>query len=162
MNGINETVCGCDAITIFELDGKEYGIKIKNLHAVIRLGTFELVYDNIQGGFPVMQIEDLVIPIIDIHKILGLKKKPGTSKSRIILVDPNDLVFGFEVDNVVEMLTFNPGQGTSGIFTPENCGFTFLAGRLSVGVREISLPDLEKIAANIRSVCGNCYVVNEK
>lgn len=161
MERSNDTVYGWDGITIFELEAKEYGIRIKDLHAVIRPGTFELNYENDMGGLPVMKIEDLYIPVFDIHSILGLKKKLSTSKSRIIIVDPDDLVFGFEADSVVEMMTFNPGQEMPEFRKNDSNSLPFTAGSLLIGKREIILPDLEKIAANISAICGSCHAENE-
>jgi chemotaxis signal transduction protein len=157
MNSSNEPVCRWDGITIFELDQKEYGIEIKNLHAVIRPEILELKYGDNPGVFQSVKFENAEIPIIDIYKIMGLKNKPKTSKARIIIVDPNDLIFGFEVDNVVEMLTFNPGKGLTGITLFTNCGPPFLAGKLALGSREILLPDIEKMALNILTISGKSF-----
>ncbi|MDR3666839.1 MAG: chemotaxis protein CheW [Ignavibacteriaceae bacterium] len=138
---ISESLTG---LVVFEISEMEFCTDIKNVSAIINPNEL-----NQPGLFansePKIQINDLIIPIIDIHHFFGVKHKERSKDNRIILVEIQDKVFGFFVERVKEIFSMSKGFKNKMKFSTgyEN---DYLLGKLIYESRQFLIPDFSKIA----------------
>jgi purine-binding chemotaxis protein CheW len=88
----------------FRLEGEEYCLKILDVQEIIRMQSLTRVPnapDFIEG---VINLRGKVIPVIGLRMRFGLQPHHQTKDSRIVVVELNSEVVGFEVDSVSEVL----------------------------------------------------------
>jgi len=141
---ISESLTG---LVIFEISRREFCADIKDVSAIInprdlpKKGQSE--HDELS-----LQINDLNILMIDLHKIFDVKRIPGTKDERIILVEVEDKIFGFYVEKVKEIFAMSKGFKSKIIFSPGNDN-QYLLGKLNYGTRQLYIPDFTKIAMEV-------------
>ena len=85
--------------------GKElFGIEILHVQEIIRLLSITKVPNSPQFIEGVINLRGRVIPIIDLRVRLDLEKTDHSQSTRIIVVELNENVVGFIVDEVNEVL----------------------------------------------------------
>lgn len=137
---ISESLTG---LVVFEISDKEFCTDIRNVSAIINPN--ELNQLSLSSKDPKIQINDLIIPIIDIHKLFGADHKSKSKDNRIILVEIQDKVFGFFVERVKEIFSMSKGFKSKLKFSTghEN---DYLLGKLDYESRQLFIPDFSKIA----------------
>lgn len=141
---ISESLTG---LVVFEISETEFCTDIKNVSAIINPNEINQpgLFDSKE---PKIQINDLTIPIINIHKLFGVEQKSKSKDNRIILVEYQDKVFGFFVERVKEIFSMSKGFKNKLKFSTgyEN---DFLLGKLSYENRQLLIPDFNKISSDI-------------
>ena len=85
--------------------GKEiFGIEILHVQEIIRLVSITKVPDAPQFVEGVINLRGRVIPIVDLRVRLGIETSNHNNSTRIIVVELNEMVVGFIVDEVNEVL----------------------------------------------------------
>ena len=138
---ISESLAG---LVVFEISEIEFCTDIKNISAIINPN--ELNQPSLFAAKePKIQINDLIIPIIDIHKYFGVEHKSKSMDNRIVLVEIQDKVFGFFVERVKEIFSMSKGFKSKLKFSTgyEN---DYLLGKLNYESRQLLIPDFGKIA----------------
>jgi purine-binding chemotaxis protein CheW len=131
-------------LVVFEISDMEFCTDIKNVSAIIN--PDELNQPSLFAATdPKIQINDLIIPIIDIHKFFGVEHKSKSKDNRIVLVEINDKVFGFLVESVKEIFSMSKGFKSKLKYSNgyEN---DYLLGKLDYESRRLLIPDFSKIA----------------
>ena len=137
---ISESLAG---LVVFEISEIEFCTDIKNVSAIVNPN--ELNQPSLYTSKnPKIQINDLIIPIIDIHKYFGVEHKSKTRDNRIVLVEIQDKVFGFFVERVKEIFSMSKGFKSKLKFSSgyEN---DYLLGKLNYENRQLLIPDFSKI-----------------
>jgi chemotaxis signal transduction protein len=137
---ISESLTG---LVVFEISEMEFCTDIKNVSAIINPN--ELNQPSLfNSKDPQIQINDLIIPIIDIHKFFGVEHKSKSKDNRIVLVEIQDKVFGFFVECVKEIFSMSRGFKSKLKFST---GFDndYLLGKLNYESRQLLIPDFDKI-----------------
>ena len=138
---ISESLTG---LVVFEISEMEFCTDIKYISAIINPN--ELNQPNILNTKdPKIQINDLIIPIIDIHKFFDVAHKSKSSDNRVILVEIQDKVFGFFVERVKEIFSMSKGFKSKLKFSAGNES-DYLLGKLNYESRQLLIPDFSKIA----------------
>ena len=91
-------------LVTFSIGGEEFGVDILKVQEIIRMLDITRVPkapDFVEG---VINLRGKVIPIIDLRKRFGLASKGHDKNTRIIVIDINDMIVGFIVDSVSEVL----------------------------------------------------------
>ncbi|MBT8763122.1 chemotaxis protein CheW [Desulfohalobiaceae bacterium Ax17] len=91
-------------LVTFRIGEEEFGVDILRVQEIIRMLEITRVPnapDFVEG---VINLRGKVIPIIDLRKRFGLTVKDHDKHTRIIVVEINDMVVGFVVDAVSEVL----------------------------------------------------------
>jgi len=91
-------------LVTFRIGEEEFGVDILRVQEIIRMLEITRVPkapDFVEG---VINLRGKVIPIIDLRKRFGLTIKDHDKHTRIIVVEINDMVVGFVVDAVSEVL----------------------------------------------------------
>ena len=138
---ISESLSG---LVVFEISEMEFCTDIKNVSAIINPNEINQP-SLFASKNPKIQINDLVIPIIDIHNYFGFEHKSQSKDTRIVLVEIQDKVFGFLVERVKEIFSMSKGFKSKLKFSAgyEN---DYLLGKLIYESRQFLIPDFGKIA----------------
>jgi chemotaxis signal transduction protein len=150
MNTMVENTTTIDTLTglvVFALDGKEYCADIKDISAIINPNELKESV-NLRVNKPVIRINDLQIPIVNLHKYFGLKESGIESDKRILTVEPENNIFGFMVDKVKEIFTMNKEFKNKIEFIPFDKE-SYLIGVLNYEGRSLYLPDFNTVYKSI-------------
>ena len=91
-------------LVTFSIGEEEFGVEILKVHEIIR--TMEITkvpkaQDFVEG---VINLRGKVIPIIDLRRRFGLDSKERDKHTRFIVIDISNMIVGFVVDSVSEVL----------------------------------------------------------
>ena len=91
-------------LVTFSIGEEEFGVDILKVQEIIR--TMEITKvpkapDFVEG---VINLRGKVIPIIDLRRRFGLSSKEHDKHTRIIVIEINNMIVGFVVDSVSEVL----------------------------------------------------------
>lgn len=91
-------------LVTFSIGEEEFGVDILKVHEIIR--TMEITkvpraQDFVEG---VINLRGKVIPIIDLRRRFGFVSKKHDKHTRIIVIEINNMIVGFVVDSVSEVL----------------------------------------------------------
>lgn len=91
-------------LVTFSIGEEEFGVDILKVQEIIR--TMEITkvpraQDFVEG---VINLRGKVIPIIDLRRRFGLDSKNHDKHTRIIVIEINNMIVGFVVDSVSEVL----------------------------------------------------------
>ncbi|WP_457571915.1 chemotaxis protein CheW [Desulfovulcanus sp.] len=91
-------------LVTFRIGEEKFGVNILRVQEIIR--TMEITCvpkspDFVEG---VINLRGKVIPIIDLRKRFGLKVRKYDKHTRIIVIEINNMIVGFVVDAVSEVL----------------------------------------------------------
>jgi len=93
----------------FCVEEEKYAVSVSEVKEIILpIGTFPVpgMRDPVKG---VINLRGEIVPVLDIHSILGVPKtikEKSSNKKRYIILDSEDGGFGFEVDRVMEVVKF--------------------------------------------------------
>jgi len=112
METIQETAAqgGLTQMISFSLGGEEYGVDIRAVKEVIRIGAITSLPGAASFVKGVLNLRGDVIPIIDLRDKFGLPSSDYTDTSRVIVVDINDKSIGMVVDNVSRVIRIGQDQ----------------------------------------------------
>jgi purine-binding chemotaxis protein CheW len=91
-------------LVTFSIGEEEFGVEILKVQEIIRMLEITRVPkapDFVEG---VINLRGKVIPVIDLRLRFGLKAKGHDKKTRIIVIEINQMIVGFVVDSVSEVL----------------------------------------------------------
>ena len=91
-------------LVTFSIGGEEFGVDILKVQEIIRMLDITRVPKATEFVEGVINLRGKVIPIIDLRKRFGLVSKGHDKNTRIIVIDINDMIVGFIVDSVSEVL----------------------------------------------------------
>ena len=91
-------------LVTFSIGEEEFGVDILKVQEIIR--TMEITkvpraQDFIEG---VINLHGKVIPIVDLRRRFGFSSKAHDKNTRIIVIEINNMIVGFVVDSVSEVL----------------------------------------------------------
>lgn len=89
---------------VFKIDNKKYCIdinKINGINELLEIIELPNTPSYIEG---IMNLRGDIIPIINLHNKLGFCSKEPDDKSRIINVKISDMIIGFLVDEVLQVI----------------------------------------------------------
>jgi chemotaxis signal transduction protein len=134
-------------LVIFEMGGREFCADIRHISAIINPAELKQEENLHAEVDPYISINNLNIPVISIHKYFSLEIKPEKEDQRVLIVEPDDILFCFFVERVKEIFTMNKDFKDKLTFTPgkEN---EFLAGILYYENRTLYMPDFNKIVTS--------------
>ncbi len=134
-------------VVVFGIENEEYGIQIANVREIsemVRIVRMPKAPHFVEG---VINLRNLIIPIIDLHKRFNLPPRVDTSFTSIIIIEESEgNRVGFIVDEVKEVvgLAFDQIDEKPTLLN-ENIGSDFMAGVGRIGERLIILLDIDNI-----------------
>ena len=135
-------------LVTFSIGEEEFGVDILKVQEIIR--TMEITKVPKAPGFVegVINLRGKVIPIIDLRRRFGLSSKEHDKHTRIIVIEINNMIVGFVVDSVSEVLRIPastvepPPAGVAGMESEYISGVGKLQDRLLI------LLDLDRLLSN--------------
>ncbi|WP_432736234.1 chemotaxis protein CheW [Maridesulfovibrio sp. FT414] len=91
-------------LVTFSIGDEEFGVDILKVQEIIRTMEITKVPRAPKFVEGVINLRGKVIPIIDLRSKFGLKTKDHDQQTRIIVIEINDMIVGFVVDSVSEVL----------------------------------------------------------
>jgi len=91
-------------LVTFGIGEEVFGVEILKVHEIIRLMEVTKVPNAPAFVEGVINLRGKVIPIIDLRKRFGLQSKEHDKNTRIIVIEISEMIMGFVVDSVSEVL----------------------------------------------------------
>jgi purine-binding chemotaxis protein CheW len=136
---------------VFRLDDEHFGVRIASLREVMEMQQITFVPLSPPCIAGVINLRGSVLPVIDMRRKFGMKPAPRTSSSCIlvvrIVVAFVEVVLGITVDEVLEVLTLEPGVITR--FPPPASGIAYLLGTATVNGKLKLLLDIDEVLGNL-------------
>lgn len=95
---------------IFQLGNEEFGINIINVQEIIQPPKITVLPCAPPYVLGITNLRDVIIPVIDLKKWLGLEDGGGTEEARVIVVRIENRSYGVIVDCVREVLRISNTQ----------------------------------------------------
>ena len=91
-------------LVTFGIGGEEFGVDILRVQEIIRTMEITKVPRALVFVEGVINLRGKVIPIIDLRRRFGLPSRKHDKHTRIIVIELYDIIVGFVVDSVSEVL----------------------------------------------------------
>ncbi len=91
-------------LVTFSIGEEEFGVDILKVQEIIRTMEITKVPRAPHFVVGVINLRGKVIPIIDLRKRFGLTSREHDKHTRIIVIEINNMIVGFVVDSVSEVL----------------------------------------------------------
>ncbi|MDG6773322.1 chemotaxis protein CheW [Thiomicrorhabdus sp. ZW0627] len=89
---------------LFTLEDEIYGIHVKKIREVLRVGKIRKVAGTSSSVLGVINVRGVIVTVLDTRIVYGMQPKPVTDLSRIIIVELDDeQTVGMMVDFVMEV-----------------------------------------------------------
>lgn len=132
-------------LVTFNIENEEFGIDILKVQEIIR--TMEITKvprspDFVEG---VINLRGKVIPIIDLRTRFGMSSRPHDGQTRIIVIDLQQMIVGFVVDSVSEVLRIPSDTVVPPPSVVSGVDSEFMSGVGKLEDRLLILIDLDKL-----------------
>ncbi len=94
----------------FSLGAEEFAIDILEVKEIIRTMEASKIPRSLDFVEGVINLRNVVIPIIDLRKRFEMPEKEPDSNTRIIVIEISELLVGFIVDSVSEVFSINSSE----------------------------------------------------
>jgi purine-binding chemotaxis protein CheW len=131
-------------IVSFRVGNEEFGLDILRVREIIRHQHLTRVPNSPDFVDGVINLRGQVIPVIALRKRFGLEESARDNQSRIVVLEVQDMVLGFIVDSVPEVLRIPP----SAVVVPPNFGKAdreYVSGVAQLDDRLLILLDVDRI-----------------
>jgi purine-binding chemotaxis protein CheW len=91
-------------LVTFSIGDEEFGVDILKVQEIIRMMDITKVPRAPEFVEGVINLRGKVIPIIDLRRRFGLSTRGHDKHTRIIVIEINNMIVGFVVDSVSEVL----------------------------------------------------------
>ncbi len=92
---------------IFSLDQEEYGLDIMKVNGIEKYQYLVKIPNTPKYIEGMINLRGDVLPIYSLRKKFNLEEKPVDEDTKIIVVNTHDMMIGFVVDSVSEILHIN-------------------------------------------------------
>lgn len=128
-------------VIVFNIDKEEYGaniLKVTTIERVLPVARVPRTPPFVKG---VINLRGDIIPVLSLRQRLGFPDIEETDDTRIIIVNTGEVVAGFVVDAVTEVLQID----ASNIERNSNVSSEYVSGLGKVGSRIITMLNLERL-----------------
>lgn len=128
---------------VYELAQENYALPIAEVNEIIKLQKITVVYNSKPFLEGVINLRGKIVPVVNLHKRLGLLSQAATKSKRIIVVKSGEELIGIIVDRVKKVVRFEdiqaPPESVAGIDGSFFAGIGLESGRV------VSLLKIEKV-----------------
>ena len=129
----------------FNIGQEEFGLDIQSIQEINRMVDITHVPNSPEFVSGVINLRGKVIPIINLRKRFGFPPKENDKNTRIIVVELGDMVVGFVVDAVSEVLRIPKSITEPPPSVVANIGSEYITAVAKLENRLLILLDLERI-----------------
>ncbi|MCP2241140.1 chemotaxis protein CheW [Thermoanaerobacterium thermosaccharolyticum] len=97
---------------VCELCGENYALKINEVFEIIKFKKITYLHNSKSYLEGIINLRGKIVPVINIHRRLGLGDYSNTKSTRIIILNFNDELIGVVVDRVIQVTKFVDIQPT--------------------------------------------------
>jgi purine-binding chemotaxis protein CheW len=135
-------------LVTFSIGEEEFGVDILKVQEIIR--TMEITKVPRAQVFVegVINLRGKVIPIIDLRRRFGLSSKAHDKHTRIIVIEINNMIVGFVVDSVSEVLRIPSGTVEPPPPVVAGVDSEYISGVGKLQDRLLILLDLDKLLSS--------------
>lgn len=135
-------------LVTFSIGEEEFGVDILKVQEIIR--TMEITKVPKAPVFVegVINLRGKVIPIIDLRRRFGLSSKEHDKHTRIIVIEINNMIVGFVVDSVSEVLRIPAGTVEPPPAVVAGMESEYISGVGKLEDRLLILLDLDRLLSN--------------
>jgi purine-binding chemotaxis protein CheW len=137
-------------LVIFNVGNHEYGVDVQQVREVIRLPEVIPVPDVPYWIEGIMDLRGEVIPVISLHKKLGLETGAPTDLNRILIAHLPDRPFGLVVDAVTGVIPLEARDLDRADDLVNRAGYLQAVAR--IGSRLVLLIDLPAVLSDTEAV----------
>ncbi len=130
----------------FKLDKEEYGVDIQSVSIIEKMMPITRVPKTPSYIKGVINLRGEIVPVMDLRARFDLNQSEETDDTRIIIVKVDEVVFGFIVDAVSEVLQLSGSAIESTSSLKENANIDFIYGIGKVDERIVILLNLERLS----------------
>jgi len=142
------TVDSREVYVVFLIAGKEYGIALDVVFSILNpLGDYSLT-ERFTIGTDSIKIGKEEIPIISFYELNNIKSPPHSQRTRIIIVNSDDLKAAFYVEQVKDFIS----SDTKNFFNRKRISRAeqpYINWQIIYDKRYILLPDFDKMLEKI-------------
>ena len=94
-------------VVVFDLNNELCSVEASIVYKIEKYGSISLVPqmpDYIKG---IYNLRGKVVPVVDLNKRFNLGESEVTKKTKIIITEKDDQLYGFMVNNVTEIINLN-------------------------------------------------------
>ena len=145
----SEVSGGSTNLLVFEISHVEYCLSNRIQYSIVKPDNIFQLGAIKRSKYSLLRIDDKSIPLIDLKKFLTDEKQRINNNSRIIIIEHQDLQFGFLVERINEIIALYSRFVTTSLkFIPKlNDGY--LEGIIEFEDRKLKLLNIEKIVTDI-------------
>lgn len=124
---------------------EDYGIQVENVREIRLLENITRVPNAPAYVKGVMNLRGKIISVVDVKKLLGFSaSEENNGTSRILIADVNDVLTGFLVDEVSDVLRI-PSKEVESDISSELKTEQYIKGVIKTGEKLIILLELQKL-----------------
>lgn len=146
---MNETEHKGDGVLLqlvtFNISSEEFGVDILKVQEIIRTMEITKVPRAPEFVEGVINLRGKVIPIIDLRKRFSMESRTHDSQTRIVVIEINNMIVGFVVDSVSEVLRIPADTVVPPPSVVSGVDSEFISGVGKLSDRLLILIDLEKL-----------------
>jgi purine-binding chemotaxis protein CheW len=132
-------------LVTFNIGSEEFGVEILKVQEIIRTMEITKVPKSPPFVEGVINLRGKVIPIIDLRKRFGLEAKTHDSHTRIIVIEIKQMIVGFVVDSVSEVLRIQSSTVEPPPDIAAGVGSEYIKGVGKLADRLLILLDLDEL-----------------
>jgi|SRR5690606_15354521 chemotaxis signal transduction protein len=146
-SAIIETMTG---LVLFEIADQEFCADIRDISAIVNPAELNQKENLGMNDNPHVVINNLNIPIVPLHKFFSVELNEKTEDQRILIIEPDNSMFGFFVDRVKEIFTMSKEFKDKLTFVPRTSDKVeeYLTGTINFEGRTLLLPDFQRLLLN--------------
>ena len=141
-------------LATFFLAGEEYGVDVKQVQEIRRVGEITSVPRAPEIVRGVINLRGRVLPVLDLRRRLALGEVPVASSSRIVVVRLKDRLLGLLVDGASQVLKIPVSHIEPPPEEVVQKGGDYIRGVAKLADRLIILVDLERLLATELAAAG--------
>jgi len=128
---------------VFTLASEYYGVDIRDTYRVLRMDSLIKVQDAPPVLKGAVNLQERLVPVVDLRTRLGLKITKPTLESRIVVVNIAEREIGLIVESVTGVLPIPFSSVEPATALPARN--SHLWGIANLGLRQVLLLDLDKV-----------------
>lgn len=133
---------------LFNLDSEVYGINVKKIREVLRVGSIRKVEGSAHNVLGVINVRGVIVTVVDTRATYGIQPKEVDDFSRIIIVEMDtDNLVGMMVDCVMEVKDI-PEKQFESISTTKEGASRYLQGIAHFNGNVVILIDVDSMFAS--------------
>lgn len=142
-------------IVAFDIASETFGVNIFRVREITRVPDLTRLPATTSGAESLLNLRGRLIPVMNMHRRLGLASASPSARSRIIVAEASGTLIAFIADRVHEVLHLPPEQvSPMPLLAASSIPADFVTGIGTPHDRIITLLDLNKVFASPASAAA--------